>query len=61
MTDLQQSVQLMLGDAFRLQGELTGGGMSRVFLAIEASLNRKVVIKVLPPDFTSAVSAARFK
>jgi serine/threonine-protein kinase len=61
MTDLQQSLQLMLGDAFRLQGELPGGGMSRVFLAIEASLNRKVVIKVLPPEFTSEVSAARFK
>ena len=35
--------------------------MSRVFLAIEASLNRQVVIKVLPPEMTSEVSAARFK
>jgi hypothetical protein len=61
MTDLQQSLQLTLGDAFRLQGELPGGGMSRVFLAVEASLNRQVVIKVLPPEFTSEVSAARFK
>jgi serine/threonine-protein kinase len=35
--------------------------MSRLFLAEEASLHRQVVIKLLPPEFTSAVSAARFK
>ncbi|HSA57262.1 MAG TPA: bifunctional serine/threonine-protein kinase/formylglycine-generating enzyme family protein [Gemmatimonadaceae bacterium] len=61
MTDFAQTLQLALGDAYRLERELPGGGMSRVFLAIEASLNRQVVIKVLPPEFTSEVSAARFK
>ena len=35
--------------------------MSRLFLATEASLNRRVVIKLLPPDLASEVSAARFK
>lgn len=35
--------------------------MSRLFRATEASLNRTVVIKVLPPELTSEVSAARFK
>ncbi|MBI3981931.1 MAG: protein kinase [Gemmatimonadetes bacterium] len=34
--------------------------MSRVFLATEASLRRSVVIKILPPEFASDVSAARF-
>ncbi|HEX9564048.1 MAG TPA: serine/threonine-protein kinase [Gemmatimonadaceae bacterium] len=61
MTDLLSALQLALGDAFRVEAEIPGGGMSRVFLATEASLNRKVVIKVLPPEFTSEVSAARFK
>ena len=35
--------------------------MSRIFLATEASLNRRVVVKVLPPEMTSEVSAARFR
>ncbi len=35
--------------------------MSRLFLAEESSLHRQVVIKVLPPEFTSDVSTARFE
>jgi tetratricopeptide (TPR) repeat protein len=35
--------------------------MSQLFLATEASLNRQVVIKLLPPEMASEVSAARFK
>jgi serine/threonine-protein kinase len=35
--------------------------MSRLFLATEASLNRRVVVKLLPPEMASEVSAARFK
>ena len=54
-------MQAALGDAFRVESELGGGGMSRLFLATEASLNRRVVIKLLPPDLASEVSAARFK
>ena len=50
-----------MGDAFRIERELEGGGMSRLFIAIEASLNRRVVVKLLPPEFASEVSAARFK
>lgn len=61
MNDLQPRLQAALGDAFVIERELQGGGMSRLFLATEASLNRRVVIKLLPPEFTSAVSAARFK
>jgi serine/threonine-protein kinase len=61
MADLQAQLQSALGDAFRLEREITGGGMSRLFLATEASLNRQVVIKLLPPEMTSDVSAARFK
>src|SRR2546422_4483397 len=38
---------------------LGGGGMSRLFLATEACLHRQVVIKLLPPEFASEVSATR--
>jgi eukaryotic-like serine/threonine-protein kinase len=59
--DLQQRLQAALGDAFRLERELARGGMSRLFLATEVSLNRQVVVKVLPPELTSEVSSDRFK
>jgi len=59
--DLRERLQAALGDAFRIQKELGGGGMSRLFLAEEASLHRQVVVKVLPPEFASEVSAARFQ
>ena len=41
--------------------ELGGGGMSRVFVAEETALDRKVVIKVLPPETAAQVSLERFK
>src|SRR5438093_5549224 len=61
LSDLQPRLQAALGDTYRIEKELGGGGMSRLFLATEASLHRQVVIKLLPPEFTSEVSAARFK
>ncbi|HET9515774.1 MAG TPA: serine/threonine-protein kinase, partial [Gemmatimonadales bacterium] len=61
MSNLGERLQAALGDAFRIETELPAGGMSQVFLATEASLNRRVVVKVLPPEFTSDVSAARFR
>lgn len=61
LTQLSERLQGALGDAFQLERELKPGGMSRLFLATERSLNRRVVIKLLPPDTTSEVSAARFK
>lgn len=50
-----------MGDAYRLERELPGGGMSRLFLATERALGRTVVVKVLPPEYGSEVSAARFR
>ncbi|MEE8361510.1 MAG: protein kinase [Gemmatimonadales bacterium] len=61
MTQLSDRLQGALGDAFQIERELKPGGMSLLFLATERSLNRRVVIKLLPPDMTSEVSAARFK
>ncbi|MEO5511912.1 MAG: hypothetical protein ABIS27_14880 [Longimicrobiales bacterium] len=49
MNDLREQLQTVLGDTYRLEHELPGG-MSRVFVAEEAALARKVVIKVLPPE-----------
>ena len=61
MDELFGRVQAALGDAFRVEEELPAGGMSRIFLATEQSLNRRVVVKVLPPNMTSEVSSARFR
>src|SRR5918992_924503 len=59
--DLRQDVQEIVGGTYELQRELGGGGMSRLFLATDRSLRRPVVIKVLPPERTSAISAIRFQ
>jgi len=61
LTDLLRDLQAAVGDAYRLEEELGGGGMSRVFLAEEVRLGRKVVIKVLPPEMTAGVSIDRFE
>ena len=50
MSDFTDRVQTAVGATYRIEKELGGGGMSRVFLAEETRLNRKVVIKVLPPE-----------
>ncbi len=57
---LLRELQELIGDAYEIERELSGGGMSHVFLATERSLGRRVVIKVLPPEMVSGVSEARF-
>src|SRR5262249_3514891 len=59
--DLHDRLQASLGDTYRIERELAPAGMSRLFLATQASLERKVVIKLLPPETASEVSAARFQ
>lgn len=61
MTELITLLQDALGAAYRVDRELGGGGMSRVFLARDATLDRAIVIKLLPEDAASSVSAERFK
>src|SRR5688500_16078022 len=61
MADLRDQLQATLGPAYTLERELGGGGMSRVFLAEESALGRKVVIKVLPPEIAAGVSVERFR
>ena len=59
--NLGQQLQKTLGSTYQLDRELGGGGMSRVFVADERRLNRKVVIKVLSPELAAGVSAERFE
>jgi serine/threonine protein kinase/Tol biopolymer transport system component len=59
--DIQDRLQQALGTAYVIERELGGGGMSRVFVASEAALGRKVVVKVLRPELAEALSAERFK
>jgi serine/threonine protein kinase len=61
MSDLRDELQQTLGDSYTLERELGGGGMSRVFVAEDNSLGRKVVVKVLSPDLTAGVNVDRFK
>jgi eukaryotic-like serine/threonine-protein kinase len=61
MTDFSDRVQSAVGAAYRIEKELGGGGMSRVFLAEETGLERKVVVKVLPPEMAAGVNAERFR
>ena len=53
-------MQAALGTAYRVEKELGGGGMSRVFVAEETRLARQVVIKVLPPDLALEMRVDRF-
>ena len=59
--ELRERLQETLGNSLILEQELGGGGMSRVFVANEAALGRKVVVKVLPPEMAAAVSIDRFR
>ncbi|MFL5617796.1 MAG: protein kinase domain-containing protein [Gemmatimonadaceae bacterium] len=59
--DLRQRVQDSLSGTHTIERELGGGGMSRVFVASEHRLGRKVVVKVLAPELAAAISAERFE
>jgi tRNA A-37 threonylcarbamoyl transferase component Bud32/tetratricopeptide (TPR) repeat protein len=59
--DLRHQLQETLGTTYTLERELGGGGMSRVFVAEETRLGRKVVVKVLTPELTAGISAERFE
>ena len=47
--------------SYAIEGELHGGGMSRVFVGRDAKLGRKIVAKVLPPDLGAEVNLGRFQ
>ena len=59
--DLRQELEAALGSAFRIERELPGAGMSRVFAAVDTTFGRQVVVKILPPELAVEVSVERFK
>ncbi|MEO7998162.1 MAG: serine/threonine-protein kinase [Gemmatimonadaceae bacterium] len=63
MTDtIKARLTAAVADRYTVERELGGGGMSRVFVAMEHSLGRRVVIKTLPEDATFGNAAAeRFR
>jgi serine/threonine-protein kinase len=59
--DFREKLQDALGTAYTLEGELGGGGMSRVFAARETALGRPVAVKVLSPELGAGVNLDRFR
>src|SRR5215212_9383331 len=59
--DPHQALAAALSGSYTIDRELSGGGMSRVFVAEELSLGRSVVIKTLSPVVAVKVSLERFR
>jgi Tol biopolymer transport system component/tRNA A-37 threonylcarbamoyl transferase component Bud32 len=59
--ELRDRLQASLGTAYRVERELAGGGMSRVFVARDMALKREIVVKVLRQELGTAVSMERFR
>jgi serine/threonine-protein kinase len=57
---IRDRLQASLGTTYTLERELTGGGMSHVFLADEKALGRRVVVKMLPKELADSVNVDRF-
>jgi serine/threonine-protein kinase len=58
---LAERLQATLGPSFAIEREISGGGMSRVFVVADAALSRRVVVKILPPDLGGKVNGERFR
>ena len=61
MSSINDRLLSALGGSYTIEQELTGGGMARVFVGEDKDLDRKVVIKILPPELAASVSAERFR
>ena len=59
--DFADHFRASLADRYIIERELGGGGMSQVFLAREIALDRRVVLKLVPPALTASVSTERFR
>jgi serine/threonine protein kinase len=59
--DLLNQLKKTFADLYVVESEMRGGGMSRLFLATDVALRRRVVIKILPPDLISPMMLARFR
>lgn len=61
MNEFDRRLKDALSTAYEIDRELGGGGMSRVFVATDRILGRKIVIKVLSPELTAEVNRGRFR
>jgi serine/threonine protein kinase len=61
LSSISERLLAALGGSYTIERELTGGGMALVFMGEDHDLERKVVIKVLPPELAASVSAERFR
>ncbi|MEO8192383.1 MAG: serine/threonine-protein kinase [Gemmatimonadales bacterium] len=61
MATFEEQLKDSLSQAYEIERELGGGGMSRVFVATDRLLGRKVVIKLLSPELTAEVNRGRFR
>ena len=60
MTDIPEALQEALGPTYAIERELGGGGMSRVFVALDQALGRRVAVKVVSPELAASVHLERF-
>jgi eukaryotic-like serine/threonine-protein kinase len=60
-TSIVDQLGAALGPAYTIERELEGGGMARVFVAFDDTLQRRVAVKVLPEHMAAAVSVDRFR
>lgn len=58
---VRDRLEASLSGAYTIERELGGGGMSRVFVAADQRLGRRIVVKVLAPDLLEGVSVERFE
>jgi serine/threonine-protein kinase len=58
---LAEQIRETLGSSFTVERELGGGGMSKVFVAYDQTLERRVVVKILAPELMADVNADRFR
>jgi serine/threonine-protein kinase len=61
VTDHLSQLRASLSGQYTIDRELGGGGMSRVYVAEETRLRRKVVIKVVSPELAQGLSIERFE
>jgi serine/threonine protein kinase len=60
MSGILARLQSALADRYRIERELSEGGMATVFLAQDLKHDRQVAIKVLKPELAAVLGAERF-
>lgn len=60
MPEFPNTLQASLGNSYRIERDLGGGGMSHVYVAHDETLDRDIVVKVLHRDLVDAVNVQRF-